>query len=203
MTADEHSIVARGAPGMVEFPGSVERLPNGNTLIADGGDELGLGSEVVEVDPLGNIVWDYAENLSFVHSARLLNNGNILITDTTNDRVIEVNRDKQIVFTSDDWGNGTGTLSDGSHLRYPNDAHQLEDRTLLICDRNNDRCVLVNRQGEVRWQFSEGIEHPHNAHPLPNGNIMISDSDKNRILEITPQKEVVWSYGDGSKEMLN
>jgi len=42
---------ARGAPGMVEFPGTVERLPNGNTLIADGGDELGLGAEVVEVDP--------------------------------------------------------------------------------------------------------------------------------------------------------
>ena len=51
MTAEEYNIVQRGAPGMIEFPGSVERLPNGNTLIADGGDELGLGAEVVEVEP--------------------------------------------------------------------------------------------------------------------------------------------------------
>ena len=205
MVEDEYNIVARGARGMIEFPGNAERLPNGNTLIADGGDELGLGSEVVEVDPLGNIVWQYDDDgkLSFVHSARLLKNGNVLITDTTNDRVIEVTRDKQIVFTSDDWGKGTGTLSDGSHIGYPNDAYGLEDDTLFICDRNNNRCLHVDRKGEVLWQFSEGIEHPHNAHPLPSGNILISDSDRNMILEVSPKKEVVWSYGDGGPEMLN
>jgi hypothetical protein len=51
MAEGEYNIVIRGARGMIEFPGNAERLPNGNTLIADGGDELGLGSEVVEVDP--------------------------------------------------------------------------------------------------------------------------------------------------------
>ncbi len=205
MIEDEYGIVARGAPGMVEFPGSAERLPNGNTLIADGGDELGLGSEVVEVDPLGNIVWQYDDEgrLSFVHSARLLKNGNVLITDTTNDRIIEVTREKRIVFSSDDWGDGKGTLSDGSHLGYPNDAYELQDNTLSICDRNNNRCVHVDRNGEVLWQFSEGVEHPHNAHPLSDGNILLSDSDRNMILEVSPQKEVVWSYGDGSPEVLN
>ena len=205
MIMDEYNIVTHGAPGMIEFPGSAERLPNGNTLIADGGDELGLGSEVVEVDPLGNIILQYDDNgnLSFVHSARQMENGNILITDTTNDRVIEVTRDKQIVFTSDEWGGGTGNLSDGSHLGYPNDAYELEDGTLFICDRNNNRCVHVDRQGKVLWQFSEGIEHPHNAHRLPNGNVLLSDSDRNKIMEISPQKEVVWFYGDGSTEMLN
>lgn len=203
MTVDEYDIVHRGAPGMVEFPGSVERLPNGNTLIADGGDELGLGAEVVEVDPLGNIVWNYSEGQSFTHSARLTKKGNILITDATNNRVIEVNRDKQIVFTSDDWGNGTGTLSDGSHLAYPNDAYGLEDGTLFICDRNNNRCLQVDRGGGVIWQYSEGIEHPHNAHFLPNGNVLLSDSGRNMILEISAKKEVVWSYGDGSTGMLN
>jgi hypothetical protein len=203
MTSNAYNVAGRGAPGMVEFPGSVERLPNGNTLIADGGDELGLGSEVVEVDPLGNIVWNYSEDLAFVHSARLLKNGNVLITDTTHDRVIEVTREKEILFTSADWGKGTGTLSDGSHLGYPNDAYGLEDGSLFICDRNNNRCLRVNRNGELQWQFSEGIEHPHNAHLLPSGNVLLSDSDRNTILEISPEKQVVWSYGDGSPEILN
>ncbi len=203
MRDDDYRTIERGAPGMLEFPGSVERLPSGNTLIADGGDEVGLGSEVIEVDPLGNIVWNLYGGLRFVHSARLLKSGNILITDTTNDRVIEVNREKEIVFTSESWGGGTGDLSDGSRLGYPNDAYELDDGNLLICDRNNNRAVIVDRTGRVQWQFSEGIEHPHNAHLLANGNLLISDSDKNQIIEVSPQKEVVWSHGDGSPEMLN
>ena len=42
--------------GIVEFPCDVERLPDGNTLITDAGDERGEGSEIVEVDPEGRIV---------------------------------------------------------------------------------------------------------------------------------------------------
>jgi hypothetical protein len=207
MTAmtNDNQTVPHGASGMVEFPGSVERLVNGNTLIADGGDELGLGSEVVEVDPVGNIVWQYDDDgkLSFVHSARVGRDGNILITDTTNDRVIEVSRDKEIVFTTDDWGNNAGRLSDGSHLGYPNDAYELEDGNLFICDRNTNRGLRVDRQGNVLWEYSEGIQHPHNAHPIPKGNVLISDSDGNRIIEVSPEKKIVWSYGDGNPETLN
>lgn len=205
MKENEYPSIPRGAPGMLEWPNGVERLSNGNTLIADGGDITGLGSEAVEVDPLGNIVWQYDDGggLFFLHSARLLKNNNILMTDTSNDRVIEVNRDKQIVFTTEDWGNGTGTLNDGSHLAYPNDARELREGILLITDRCNDRCLKVNRQGEVIWQFSGDMLRPHNATSLPDGNVLICDSDRNRILEISPAKEIVWSYGDGGMEMLN
>ena len=203
MADNDYLTVRRGAPGMVEFPCGVERLPNGNTLIADAGDELGFGSEVVEVDPLGNIVWDYVADLNFVHSARPLRNGNILMADTTNDRVIEVTRGQQVVFSSDDCGKGTGTLGDGTHLRYPNDARELPDGSLLVCDRNNDRCLILDRGGQVRWQFSEGLVRPHNARPLDNGNFLICDSDSNRVLEVTAEKKIVWCYGDGSPEMLN
>lgn len=112
----------RGIPRDVEMPLAVQRLPNGNTIIADAGDEAGLGSEIVEVDPVGNIVWNFNENLRFAHSGRRLRNGNTLITDTTNNRLIEVTPDKRIVMNSDEWGGGTGDLSDWSHLHYPNEA---------------------------------------------------------------------------------
>ncbi len=192
----------RGIPGNVEMPLSVERLPNGNTLIADGGDEAGFGSEIVEIDHLGNIVWNYNEGLRFAHSGRRLKNGNTLITDTTNNRLIEVTPDKKIVMNSDEWGSGTGKLSDGSHLHYPNEAFELEDGTFLVTDRNNDRCIQVDRNGKVIWAFERELKHPHNANALPNGNFLISDSDRNRILEINREKEIIWSYGDGSIETL-
>ncbi len=195
----------RGVPGNLEMPLSVERLPNGNTLIADAGDEAGFGSEVIEVDPIGNIVWHFDDHgrLRFAHSARRMANGNTLITDTTNNRLLAVTPDKRIVMNSDDWAEGSGRLSDGSHLHYPNEAFEMEDQTFLLTDRNNDRCLRVNREGKVIWTFGEKeLHHPHNANPPPNGNILVSDSDGNRVVEVNGEKEIVWSYGDGAKEML-
>lgn len=195
----------RGVPGNLEMPLSVERLSNGHTLIADGGDASGFGSEVIEVDSLGNIVWQFDDGgrLRFAHSARRMSKGNTLITDTTNNRLLEVTADKRIVMSSEDWGDGTGRLSDGSHLHYPNEAYELDDGTFLVTDRNNDRCLKVDREGRVLWWFGgEKLHHPHNANPLPNGNILVSDSDGNRVVEVNPKGEVVWSYGDGSRETL-
>jgi hypothetical protein len=187
---------------MLEFPCDVQRLANGNTLITDGGDETAVGSEIIEVDRQGQVVWRFAEGLKFAHSAKRLRHGNTLITDTTNNRLLEVSPEGQIVLNSEDWCGGTGRLSDGSHLNYPNDAHELQDGSILVTDRNNDRCIIVDRAGEVLWSFSERIEHPHNADPLPNGDILLTSSVGNRVLEVNRQKEIVWSYGDGSPEIL-
>ena len=155
------------------------------------------------MDSTGQIVWRYGEGLRFAHNCQGLKNGNILIADTTNNRVIEVSRDKKIVFTTDAWSDGTGMLSDGSHLDYPNDAHELDDGTLLITDRNNDRCIIVDRSGKVLWFYSDGIQHPHNADMTPDGNIIIADSDHNRVFEVNRSKEIVWTYGTGDKSVLN
>jgi hypothetical protein len=188
--------------GIVEFPCDVERLPEGSTLISDAGDEAGDGSEIIEVSPTGEIVWRYAEGLKFAHSAKRLENGHTLIADTTNDRVIEVAPGGQMVFTSDAWGNGSGRLSDGSHLHYPNKAKLLADGALLITDRNNDRAVIVARDGQVLWQYAGLVRHPHNASLLPNGNLIISNSDGHEVREVARDGQVVWSFGDGTREVL-
>lgn len=181
----------------LEFPCDVERLPDGNTLICDAGGREGTGSQVIEVTPAGQVVWAYREGLSFAHSAKRLSNGNTLIADTNNDRVIEVAPQGEIVFSTDDAAGGR--LSDGTHLRYPNDAHCLPDGTLLITDRNNNRCVIIDRQNRVLWQYAVGIRHPHNCDMLPNGHVMIADSDGNRVLEVDRAQNVVWQYAGGSQ----
>ena len=88
------------------FPCGVERLPNGNTLIADAGDLRSAGSKVLEVSPLGEIVRRYTGDLVFAHSAERLANGHTLIADTNNNRVIEVTPSGDVAFTSDAWGGG-------------------------------------------------------------------------------------------------
>lgn len=189
--------------GNLEFPCDVERLPNGNTIIADAGDESGDGSEIIEVNTKGEIVWRYGEGLKFAHSCKRLSNGNTLIADTTNNRVIEVTPGGEVAWSTDMWSDGTGILSDGTHLYYPNDAHELSDGTLLITDRNNNRFVVVDREGGVKRSFCDGIHHPHNADMLDNGNVLIVDSDGNKVLEIDGEGKIVWQYGDGSNDMLN
>ncbi|MHC4916504.1 MAG: hypothetical protein ACYTGB_13535 [Planctomycetota bacterium] len=189
--------------GILEFPCDVERLPDGNTLITDAGDELGEGSEIIEVTPEKEIVWGYRGGLKFAHSAKRLESGNTLIADTNNNRVLEVTSAGETVWTSDDWGGGDGKLSDGSHLHYPNKAKVLRDGNLCITDRNNDRALVVSRGGGVVWQCAGKLKHPHNATILENGNMLIADSDGQYVKEFTPAGEEVWSYGDGTADVLN
>lgn len=202
---DRHTATGhpRGMPGVLEFPCTANRLPNGNTLIADAGDEIRAGSEIIEVDATGQIAWSYSDGLLFAHSAARMANGNTLIADTTNDRVLEVSPDGQLTFSTDDLAGGTGKLSDGTHLGYPNNALDLGDGTLLITDRNNDRCFIMDHDGQILWSYADQIKHPHNAELLDTGNVLIANSDANRIIEVTRDGEVAWTYGDGSTEMLH
>ena len=93
-----------GREGVLDFPCSVQRLPDGNTLIADAGDELGEGSEILEVNPGGEVVWRYAAGLDFAHSAERLADGATLITDTSNQRLLIVARDGSVRLDSARWG---------------------------------------------------------------------------------------------------
>ena len=77
-------------------PYDADRLPNGNTLIADT-----FGSRVLEIDRDGKIVWSFAKDIRPFDADRLAN-GNTLIADVLKDRVIEVNAAGEIVWRSRD-----------------------------------------------------------------------------------------------------
>jgi hypothetical protein len=189
-------------------PHDVDRLTNGHTLITDGGDPSGAQSRVIEVDAAGNTTWSFAAGLDFAHSAERLPNGNTLISDTGHDRVIEVNPAGNIV-----WNSQNVTLSDGSHLNYPNDADWLSaGNHLLITDRDNHRALEIRRDGTVIWQFgvtgqpgsdATHLRGPHNADRLSNGNTLIADSSNNRILEVTPAGAIAWQYAPTGADHLD
>jgi hypothetical protein len=198
MEEDMHEITKNIYPApsaRLELPTDVHKLPNGNVLVADGGYWTGDGSEIIEIDLKGNIVWTYDKDLSFAHGARILSNGNMVIVDTGNNRLVEVTRKGEEVWSSDEWDNGTGQLSDGSHLDYPNDVEVVENENFLVTDRNNNRAVEVNRNGVVIRAFNN-LNHPHNADPSPKGTILVASSDDNVVMELSRDGDVLWTSED-------
>ena len=189
-------------PEVLDKPLGIQRLPNGNTLITDGGGAYYTATDaaIMEISQAGEILWLHVGGgpsggvLVFPHSAVRLPDGTTLLSDTSNDRVLAVNAGGEVVWSSDDWGGGTGNLSDGSHLHYPNDAELLENGNLLITDRNNDRVLEVDEAGQVVWTYDH-LTRPHNGDRLANGNTMIANSEENLVMEVSPAGEIVWSYG--------
>jgi hypothetical protein len=113
------------------------RLENGHTLITDSNH-----ARIIEIDGSKNIIWEYFTNIDANSNPRggtgplptravRLRNGNTLISDQYNHRVIEVNREKEIVRT---FGkiNSLGYDANSVHgggLNSPYDAKRIGDYT--------------------------------------------------------------------------
>jgi hypothetical protein len=167
----------------LQYPNDANLLLCGNRLITDRNNH-----RVIEIDALGNIVWQFGEtgvpgdgpaHLFGPHNADRLANGNTIICDSNNNRIIEVNPAGVIV-----WGYA------GS-LNWPRDADRLSDGHTLIDDSNNHRIIEVTFGGAIVWEYPvEGLSY--DADRLPSGNTLISVDD--RIIEVQPDGVIVWSY---------
>ncbi|MBY0273928.1 arylsulfotransferase family protein [Candidatus Binatia bacterium] len=110
---DERRIVWEWGAGQIVGPHDPWLLPNGNVLLFDNGvrptqepaPSVRMFSRVVEVDPrTDRIVWEYRGDppQSFFSPSRggaqPLQNGNVLVTETTKGRAFEVTRAGKIVW---------------------------------------------------------------------------------------------------------
>ncbi|MBN1483139.1 MAG: PQQ-binding-like beta-propeller repeat protein [Chloroflexia bacterium] len=184
-------------PHILDRPLGIEPLPNGNVLITDAGGAFYTLTDdaLLEVNREGEIIWQYVGDMRFPHSAERLDDGSTLVSDTANNRIFQLDAGGQILWSSDDWGDGSGTLNDGSHLHYPNDVELLEPGVLLVTDRNNDRVIEVTTGGVILWQYGV-LDRPHNADRLANGNTIICNSEADLVIEVNRAGKVVWSFGE-------
>jgi len=94
-------------------PHSVARLPNGNTIIAEGDKKK--KPRIWEVDPKGNTVWSIEKNeiagieLKFMTGFQRLSNGNTVMSNWVGHgqygkapHIIEVTKDKKVLWTFQD-----------------------------------------------------------------------------------------------------
>jgi hypothetical protein len=180
-------------------------------------------SRVLELKASGEIVWQYGcdsinsnDYCDYGDGANQLNKpqfatytgNNVLITDKDNNRVIEVDRNKNIV-----WSYG-GTEGFGDNqLNKPNSAVVLSDGNVLIADGINNRLIEVNKDKSIVWKYGCSelsiaekclygngpgfLRNPNYATELSNGDLLITDSENNRIIEINKSDDVVWEYKSG------
>jgi hypothetical protein len=153
-----------GGPGEVNSPRSAYMMANGNILICDGATQsAGDGSNrVIEVRTsdydatqpndgwtAGSIIWQIdathplqggagSSTLNDPNQALPLANGNVLITDGGNNRVIEVNQERQVVAEF-----GPKTFAGYVPLQAPRGASLLPDGRIVIADQGDQRVIAV------------------------------------------------------------
>lgn len=140
-------------------------------------------------DP-SNIKWWFGNYGNFdllhhQHNPDYLESGNILISDSENNRIIEVDYDtKEIVWEY------------GKDLYWPRDADELDDGTILITDSNDCEVLLLDKeQKKVLWTYQENMIIPYEADCLENGNILISTEYNGIVIEVNEQGQIVWQQG--------
>ena len=177
----------------LEWTHDADRLPNGNTLIADTSDSPTHTDRVIEVNSTGDIVWAYYPGEgSYPNDLDRLSNGNTLISLRDNDKVIEVAPNGTII-----WDYSPNNPSILNHQHNPD---RLINGNTIICDSENNRIIEINSTTkEIVWMYDGNgtttLNWPRDADLLSDGNLLITDSSNHRIIEVNRTNgEIVWEH---------
>lgn len=198
-----NSKLCNPGPHAVIGPNDAERLSGGLTAIVGTGIPSGVpgttacvDNRMIVVDPAGAIVWQYGvagktgsgfDRLNVPVFVIQLPNHHFLITDQGNNRIIEVNLAKKVVWSY-------GPTSGPGALNSPNSAELLPNGHILIADELNNRAIEITGAGKIVDSWSHGLNTVAFASRLPNGDTLITDSGHNRVVEFNAQHQVVFQY---------
>ncbi|HEU5116391.1 MAG TPA: PQQ-binding-like beta-propeller repeat protein, partial [Isosphaeraceae bacterium] len=176
-------------------------LENGNIL-------LPLGpARIAEVTRDKKVVWSYEskktdENTQRVevHAFQRLPNGNTMIAESGNRRIVEVDRDGKIVHQI------------ALVVEHPNPhsdtrmARKLDNGHYLVCHESDGKVREYDHDGRVVWTYTLDLAGrprtpTHRGHGtevfgalrLENGHTLIATGNGNRVIEVTPEGKTVWS----------
>ena len=188
-----------------------DRLPNGNTIFVFGDDQKD-DAQVTEVNPKGEIVWQwyakdyfdkppynsiYDEGWTHTNAVIRLPNGNTLISLRNFNFVVEVDPKGEVVRTL---GEGllykqhesvilpNGNLLSGSHGNLARLAPE------FAASITSYAAVEIDlKTGKIVWKFMwpPGLpQGARDANRLPNGNTLVLGDT--RIAEVTTEGKIVW-----------
>jgi hypothetical protein len=170
-------------------PGVIPQAPDG-----------AVDNRVVLVTPKGKIVWQYGQFgqtgsapdlLSTPVQCTWLPNFHVLITDQGNNRIIEVNLRKEIV-----WQYPGSNANAADQLNSPNSAELLDNGHILISDENNNRAIEVTRDDQIVKTFTAGgtVGAVAFSSRLANGDTLLTDAGNSRAVEVNANDNLVWQY---------
>src|SRR5438309_5367577 len=126
-----------------------------------------------------------------------LSNGDVVVADIRNCRIIEISPAKRIVRH---WGQ-TGSCSHHPPATFdnPNGDTPLRDGGLLITEIGGSRVVRLTASGRVVFDIHVPVGYPSDAQLDAKGNVVVVDySNPGAILRISPRGRVLWRYGPSS-----
>jgi hypothetical protein len=183
--------------------GTVQRLPNGNTLIT----ELGSDPRLFEVTSKGDVVVSVkldpeTDNAHMqTRMARKLASGNYLVPHLLAFKVKEYDSTGKVVQTI---VTDLDELGGRKAENWPFTAIRLDNGNTLVNLTHGNKTVEFDPTGKVVWQVSNDdfpdlkpFSDPCGAQHLPNGNTVIASYQAKegiKIFEVTRDKKIVWTY---------
>lgn len=212
LAADKGKVAIVAADGHVEweFANGAEchdlwLLPNHKVLLALS------PTTIAEVSPDKTIDWRYEAKPKAgyrgrveVHAFQPLPDGRVLVAESGNRRLVEVDRDGSIVKEI------SLTVNKPDPHRDTRMVRKLENGHYLVCHEGDGVVREYDGDGKVVWQYKLDLGgrprspgHGPEGHGtevfgairLPNGNTLIAGGNNNRVLEVNPAGAIVWSIG--------
>lgn len=180
-------------------------LPNGNILTHTS------NTNVVEISPEKKIVWVYEakpkdgyKGRIEIHAFQRLADGNTMVAESGNSRIVEVNANGEIAKTVPLQVKKSDAHRDTRMVRKLASGHY------LVCHEGEGCVREYDDAGKVTWEYTldlggrprsnghgpegHGVEL-FGAIRLANGNTLIAGGNNNRVVEVNPKKEIVWEVG--------
>jgi outer membrane protein assembly factor BamB len=177
--------------------------PDGRTIVAnEEGNQL-----VVRIDIASRrVVWSYGHYgqpgspKGYLHTpddAYPLANGDVMVADIANCRIIQIAPDKRIVRQ---WGRtGVCTHDPPRTFNLPNGDTPMPDGGLLITEIRGSHVVRLDKAGSVLFDIHVPVAYPSDAQLDAQGNVVVCDySDPGLIVAVSPSGKVVWTFGTKS-----
>lgn len=193
-----------------------DRLENGNTLVNFGNNDKKNDAQIKEVNPEGEIVWEWVAKESYgdskyadikseggwthANAVERLSDGNTMVSLRNFYLTTILDEDGKIV-EEFDW----------STYGKDTDPHEPEineeENTLLTCLQNDSPYVALEidmESEEILWSYTnENLRTARDCNKLPNGNVLIvavdnggtkedQSDDYSSVIEVASDGEIVW-----------
>ena len=177
-----------------------------DAFFADGGKSVIVNLEhqqVIEIIDVATkaIKWEYGELgkrgardglLNFPDDAYKLDNGDVMVADIRNCRILEITPDKQIARQA----GVTGRCGrQPPMLASPNGDTPLPNGHVLVSTINDHGLTELDENWQPILKLSLPLRYPSDPQLTKAGNFLISDySRPGKIIEISREGKVVWEY---------
>jgi len=194
-------------------------LPRSNgpddAFFTDGGKSVIVNLEhqqVIQIIDIASkrIIWQYGtfgrrgaknELLDFPDDAYRLANGDVMVADIRNCRIIEISPSKQIVRQA---GATDRCGSRPPLLDSPNGDTPMPNGHVLVSTIRDHSMVELDAQWQQVTKLRLPVRYPSDPQPTRAGNFLISSYTRpGKIIEINRDGQVVWQYTAADEGGLN